>query len=154
MIDAIVLDASPLSLLCNPDMRSSVVVEIKRWLRQHLASGATVYVPEIADYEVRRELVRAGKLRSIQRLDELHGQLYYLPLSSTIMRRAADLWAQARNQGRPTAPPEALDAGCPLGVDPDSASRERRRGGSHGKCGAPGPLHHREALARYLNEGS
>ena len=30
------------------------------------------------------------------------------------MKRAAELWALARNAGRPTAPPEALDGDCIL----------------------------------------
>jgi predicted nucleic acid-binding protein len=35
--------------------------------------------------------------------------LDYLPLDTSMMRRAAELWARARNMGLPTAPPEALD---------------------------------------------
>ena len=69
-----------------------------------------LYVPEIADYEVRRELIRAGKRKSIRKLDALIGQTAYLPLDTATIRRAAELWAQARNLGTPTAPPEALDA--------------------------------------------
>jgi hypothetical protein len=65
----IVLDASPLSLLCHPDTRIPVVAEINLWLEARLLAGATVYVSEIADYEVRRELIRAGKRRSLRKLD-------------------------------------------------------------------------------------
>jgi predicted nucleic acid-binding protein len=108
--DPIVLDASPLSLLCYPDLRVPVVDEINLWLEGHDLAGRIVYVPEIADYEVRRELIRAGKVRSIRKLDALISRAAYLPLNTTTMRRAAELWAQSRNLGTPTAPPEALDA--------------------------------------------
>ena len=33
----------------------------------------------------------------------------YLPLTTAAMRKAAELWAQARQHGRPTADPHALD---------------------------------------------
>ncbi len=68
-----------------------------------------VMVPEIADYEVRRELLRAGKIRGIERLDELIAQVNYLPITTNAMRRAAAYWADARQQGRPTAADPALD---------------------------------------------
>jgi predicted nucleic acid-binding protein len=66
-------------------------------------------VPEIADYEVRRELLRANKVRGLARLDALADLLEYLPLTTAAMRQAAVLWAQARQQGRPTADDKALD---------------------------------------------
>jgi hypothetical protein len=53
-------------------------------------------VPEIADYEVRRELLRANKVRGIARLDLLKNSIGYLPLTTPIMLKAAELWAQAR----------------------------------------------------------
>lgn len=67
-------------------------------------------MPEIADYEQRRELLRSGRRRSVERMDELAAMIGYLPITTTVMRRAARLWAQARNEGRPTASPESLDA--------------------------------------------
>src|SRR5262249_2653486 len=70
------------------------------------------YVPEMADYELRRELLRSGKSSSIQRLDAFDVALpdRYLPLTTVDVRLAARLWAQARNTGRAGASPESLDA--------------------------------------------
>jgi predicted nucleic acid-binding protein len=74
-----------------------------------LQNGTRVLVPEIADYEVRRELLRVGKVRGIRRLNQLATELEYLPLTTAAMRRAAQFWADVRRRGQPTAGPEALD---------------------------------------------
>ena len=42
--------------------------------------------------------------------DPLAARIGYLPLTTAAMRQAAEFWAQARQQGRPTADPHALDA--------------------------------------------
>ena len=47
---------------------------------------------------------------SITLLDLLPRQLEYLPLTTSAMRRAAELWAQARQQGQPTAGDNTIDA--------------------------------------------
>jgi predicted nucleic acid-binding protein len=86
----------------------------KDWLEEELRAGNKVCVPAIADYEVRRELVRAGKRKSLNRLDELIEQLGYIPLLGETIRTAAELWADARRKGEPTAPEAALDADCLL----------------------------------------
>jgi predicted nucleic acid-binding protein len=69
-----------------------------------------VLVPEIADYEVRRELLRANKAQGIAQLDALARLLEYLPITTVAMRRAAMFWAQARQLGQPTAGDKTLDA--------------------------------------------
>jgi predicted nucleic acid-binding protein len=75
-----------------------------------LAAGVRVLVPEITDYEVRRELLRAGKNASVARLDTLALSTGYLPITTIAMRRAAQLWAQASQQGQPTAGDNTIDA--------------------------------------------
>jgi len=80
-----------------------------RWLEGLLARGVRVLIPEIADYELRRELLRADKVAGLQRLDALVAALEYLPLTTAVMRQAARFWAEARRQGRPTADEKALD---------------------------------------------
>ena len=71
-----------------------------------------VVVPEIADYEVRRELTRIGAVASLRRLDELvtSGGLSDFPMLTIEWRQASLFRADARQRGLPTASPEALDA--------------------------------------------
>jgi predicted nucleic acid-binding protein len=104
----VLLDAGPLGLVTNP-RRSQQSTACAQWLQALVARGSRVIVPEIADYEVRRELLRANKMEGLARLDVLVGLLDYLPLTTAAMRQAALFWAQARQQGQPTADDKALD---------------------------------------------
>lgn len=61
-------------------------------------------------YEIRRELLRANKLQGLAQLDAISGMLEYLPINTRAMRRAAELWAQARQHGQPTANDKTIDA--------------------------------------------
>ena len=74
-----------------------------------LSANVQVLIPEIADYEVRRNLLLANLHKSVKRLDSLKQFLIYLPLNTSIMLKAAELWAEARKIGKPTADPKALD---------------------------------------------
>ncbi len=108
MNEIVLLDAGPLGMISNPSA-TSANLKCYNWMESLLMSGCQIIVPEIADYEVRRELLRAGKTRGLERLDLLKFTLEYLPLTTDIMLKAAELWAKARNQGTPTADPKALD---------------------------------------------
>jgi predicted nucleic acid-binding protein len=108
MTIAIVLDAGPLGLVTNPRGNEEAKA-CASWLDSLLAREVVVFVPEIADYEVRRELLRARKAEGLTRLDALKGALLYLPLTTATMLLAADYWATARQQGQPTAADAALD---------------------------------------------
>lgn len=104
----IVLDSGPLGLLTNPTTTGEPK-KIREWALGLLDVGATFVVPEIADYEVRRELIRAGKTNGVRRLDELVEGFSYEPLRTWHFRRAAELWAHARRTGLPSAHDAALD---------------------------------------------
>ena len=104
----IVLDSGPLGLLSHPTPHGAGH-DAQQWARRHIAAGVRFVVPEIADYEVRRELIRARKDLGIARLNELCDGLAYQPLSTPVLRAAAELWALARNEGYPTAHDAALD---------------------------------------------
>jgi hypothetical protein len=110
-MQVIVLDSGPLALITQ---RKGVAAadECRAWLSTHLRRGVRAMVPEIADYEVRRELLRAGKLTSVARLDAFIAVPMdrYFPISTEAMRLAAQFWADLRNKGLPTADPKELDA--------------------------------------------
>ncbi len=106
VVSRIVLDTGPLGKISHPRPNR----EIANWLERVLRDGAIAYIPEIADYEVRRELIRAGLQERVNRLDRLKAVLNYLPINTEVMLKAAELWAQARKRGTPTADPKALDA--------------------------------------------
>jgi hypothetical protein len=65
---------------------------------------------EIADYEVRRELLRAGKDRGLARLDALKAMLGYAPVTTPVMLKAAEFWATVRRMGQQSADDASLDA--------------------------------------------
>ncbi len=109
MSAAVVLNSTPLGILCNPRAPLPVLA-CRQWLADLIAAGRRVIVPEITDYEIRRELMRLGSIVALANLDGYGLQLEYLPISTPAMRLAAKLWAQARNAGQPTAPDLALDA--------------------------------------------
>src|SRR5207249_1941261 len=83
---------------------------IRRWVRELRRSGRMVCIPEISDYEVRRELVLLGSQESIENLNDLGSRFRYLKLTTAVLRRACQLWARARRQATPTAEDAALDA--------------------------------------------
>lgn len=112
---AILLDAGPLGLAASPSAKSPAP-ECAFWLRSLPTLGFRVVLPEIADYEVRRELLRARKPRRILRLDDLKSSLSYLPLTTDAMLRAAEFWAIVRQQGMPTADDRALDGDVIFGA--------------------------------------
>ncbi|WP_020472754.1 PIN domain-containing protein [Zavarzinella formosa] len=108
MSDVIVLDSTPLGILAHP-RNPPHAAACRTWLQSLLTAGRRVIVAEIADYEIRRSLMRLASFQALANLDDLGRRLEYLSLSTPAMRLAADLWAQARNAGQPTAPDAALD---------------------------------------------
>jgi predicted nucleic acid-binding protein len=103
------LDTGPLGMVTNPKTSSAICQECKLWLDDLPLKGYEVMLPEIADYEVRRELLRAGKVTGIRRLDQLKAAITYRPITTEVMLKAAELWAEARRRGRPTPDPKELD---------------------------------------------
>ena len=89
-------------MITNPG-GSTKSEECKLWFETALLKGLQFVVPDIADYEVRRELLRADKARGVARLDALKALLAFHPISTSVLLRAAEFWAKARRLGRQTA---------------------------------------------------
>jgi len=83
--------------------------DVVEWLQRLIKSRASILIPEICDYELRRELMRANRRKGIARLDALERTLEYVAITTGAMRKAAEFWAEARNRGVPTADAAALD---------------------------------------------
>jgi predicted nucleic acid-binding protein len=100
----LLLDTGVLGQICHPRRHDDVRAWFRRAVREH-----ALLVSELADYELRRELLRLGAVRSLARLDELARELLYAPITTATWRRAASLWATARTAGVVTASRDALD---------------------------------------------
>ena len=105
MTKAVMLDSGPLGRIAHPRPNK----EIAEWIERLLDSGVAVILPEIADYEVRRNLLLEGLVKPVARLDRLKEVLIYQPLTTEVMIRAAEMWAYARRNGIPTADAKELD---------------------------------------------
>jgi hypothetical protein len=111
MTPIILLDSTPVGLITNPKA-TPLAIECQQWLNSLLDRQYHVVLPEIINYEVRRELLRANKINSIRRLDTLKSELAYLPITTEVMLKAEEMWAQVRQQGKPTADNQALNGRC------------------------------------------
>ena len=106
MNNILLLDAGPLGRLARLEPHP----DISYWFDAQIELGRILIVPEIADYEVRRDLIQAKLHSSLDRLDALAEELVYLPINTETMRKAALFWAQSRQRGKPTSDRHALDA--------------------------------------------
>ena len=109
MKKSIFLDSGVIGLITNPNL-SAEGISCAKWLLSHINKGIQIIIPEIVDYEVRRELLRANKVKGLARLDELIDSLEYLPINTEAMRQAAVFWAEARQKGQPTSSDKTIDA--------------------------------------------
>jgi len=101
----VVLDTGPLGRLAHPKPKPDVIA----WSAALTAAGFTLIIPEVADYELRRNFLLTGLHASIAELDRLKSPLPYAPITTRVMLKAAELWADARRAGQPTADPKELD---------------------------------------------
>jgi predicted nucleic acid-binding protein len=107
------LDTGPLGVLTNPKGTPDAWA-CQQWVRDLLAANVRVVVPALADYELRRELIRAGKIAGLRRLDAVRMGLEFDSITQAALDRAAELWAAARTGGQATATNDALDGNCIL----------------------------------------
>ena len=107
------LDSGPLGLLAKATGKPRPD-RCRQWVKDLSAGGVLVFVPEVADFEVRRKLLHLGATAGIRRLNRLKAILEYAPITTNVMLRAAELWADLRRAGTPTAAPGSLDGDCIL----------------------------------------
>lgn len=109
MGEIVVLDSSVLGLVSNPNV-SAEGLACKDWLNDLLRQETTIAIAEIVDYELRRELIRANKLRGLRSLDSFKLRFLYVPITTDMMLSAVEIWARVRQRGLPTASGVSLDA--------------------------------------------
>src|SRR4051794_15889964 len=102
MARLVFLDSEPLGLASQARGKPKADA-CRAWLRALDATGVRILVPEIIDYEIRRELVRVGATAGLRRLDGLLTRYTLLSLDRPALLRAAELWALVRRAGLPTA---------------------------------------------------
>jgi predicted nucleic acid-binding protein len=106
----IVLDSGPLGLSVHQSASASRDA-CRDWIVAHLKAGNELLVPEIVEYELRRELLRLNHAKALASLALFIEAIpdRRMLLTSSDLRLAAELWAKARQQGKPTADVHALD---------------------------------------------
>ncbi|MSP61999.1 MAG: type II toxin-antitoxin system VapC family toxin [Myxococcales bacterium] len=129
----LLLDTNVLGKICHPRKH----MDARVWL-PNAAAKHELLLSQVADYELRRELLRIGSRRSLSRLDELTRELRYVPVTTATWRDAARLWAFLRRTGKATAGERELDG--------DVLLASHRTGGA---SAAPGPsgIHRRPPAA-------
>jgi hypothetical protein len=118
MARIIVLNSTPLGLACRRPGHPRGDA-CRAWLDNFRLGGVLVVLPEIAHYEVRRELIRAGIHVGLTRLDALSSSLTYDAITTPVILRAAEFWADVRQRGLPTAADHSLDADAILAPQVD-----------------------------------
>jgi toxin FitB len=114
MMLLLLLDTNILGQLCHP--KRQVNKPVVDWFETIITHPKwfKIYVPAIADYELRRKLLHLIKKKqasekSLTILNELIKKTHYLPLTDKTLLQAAELWAKARFTGLPTASMDSLD---------------------------------------------
>jgi len=141
----VLIDSGYLNVLCSPGLNP----DFEAWLRDRQSEhpDLLVVIPEIVDYEVRRGFLwrmkhhakegdRANHRRVagfLERLDSLSSarQVRLLPTTKEVLERAAELWAEARSGGYPTAAEDRIDidvivASHAVGENAEVATTDRR----------------------------
>jgi len=126
----LLLDNNILSKILRPEVQENQLV-FDAISRLQGNPRLRIFVPEIVDYELRRKLLHLGYRQRQTRKwarEALFGldkwvSIGYIPLTTKVMRLAADIWAQTRANGQLRGPEDDLD------VDVILAAQARQAGG-------------------------
>jgi hypothetical protein len=91
MTKIILLDSTPVGLITNPKS-TPLSTDCQQWFYSLFDRRYSVVLPEIINYEVRRELLRVNRSNSIRRLDLLKSEIIYLPITTEVMLKALICW--------------------------------------------------------------
>ena len=105
----VILDSGVLHTLISTS-KVKEVTDCQDWFYYLLSRSALVVTSAICNYEVKRELIRRKKVQEINNLNQLKTLIELLPVDEPTLELAAELWAEARNKGMPTADDLSLDA--------------------------------------------
>ena len=106
--DLLFLDAQVVGVLAHP-RGGDEPRRCRAWARRMIEGGVRLFLAEVSDYEVRRELIRLGATAGLRRLDQLRLTLDFAPITTGAMGVAARLWAESRRRGLPTGSSNAVD---------------------------------------------
>lgn len=102
----ILLDTGVLGKICNPKPVRNVQ-EFLDFLKEE--KNIDIIVPEICDYELRRNLLLENLDKSIRKLNKFRriDQLLFFDTNTMII--ASEIWSDIRKQGNPTENKDSLD---------------------------------------------
>ena len=112
----IVLDTFPLSCTGKREPAFGIAPTLSEECHQRIkacvAAGHRIVAPAVCYYEVLREMERLSATSQINRIQNFcfESPNRFLSINDAHLESAAKLWAQARNQGTPTASNASLDA--------------------------------------------
>lgn len=98
----VLIDSPIITLLITKPSYSLEAERCQDWLHHLAARGATLYIPEICDYEIRRGLLftqekeKISQFYELNELEFLRDNVIFLPLTEYVARRSAIIWTKAR----------------------------------------------------------
>lgn len=101
----ILLDTEVLGKICHKNLERDLVKVLQYLEREKIG----LRVPEICDYELRRNLLLENLAKSIRRLNKFRktDRLFFFDTNTMII--AAEIWSVIRKQGNPTENKDSLD---------------------------------------------
>lgn len=117
----ILLDSGVLSILASPlkdnisdpdsELEDNRVYQCYQWCEKLSAKSIYIVTSEISDYEVRRELIRINS-KGLELLDSLRDTktIDFLPITTEVIKIAAEFWADTRKRGISTSDDKNIDA--------------------------------------------
>lgn len=111
LLDSNILDllATPINKALSDDEKLlAEVYQCTEWFYRLLSKSVRIMTSDLCDYETRREFILI-KSQSVEELDKLRDLIEFEKLDITVLKKAAELWAEARALGKPNKDRENID---------------------------------------------